>query len=59
MAIDRVGPARIILGTDVPGLLLFGTHRKLVDFANMHIEFLSEQDRHLIMGENAQQVYWK
>lgn len=56
-AVDRIGPTKIMWGTDVPGLLGYATYLQLCKAAEMHIAFLSKVDQRLIMGENAAEVF--
>lgn len=57
MAIDIVGPDKILWGTDVPGLLTIATYRQLADLASEHLDFLSQPDRDKVLGLNALRVY--
>lgn len=57
MAVDRVGPDKILWGTDVPGLLTVATYRQLVRLAYEHTDFLSAEDQSKILGLNAMKVY--
>jgi len=56
-AIDRVGPAKIMWGTDIPGLLSHATYSHLRKAAEMHIAVLPAVDRARIMGGNAIEVF--
>jgi len=56
-AIERIGPDKILWGTDVPGLLAHATYRQLFDMAEDHLAFLSTEERAGIMGGNALGVY--
>ncbi len=57
MAVDLVGPDKIMWGTDVPGLLLAATDRQLVTAGWAHSDFLSHEDQVKIMGGNAMWVF--
>ena len=57
MAVDIVGPDKILWGTDVPGLLTVATYKQLVAAGRAHIDFLSQEDQAKIMGGNALRVY--
>lgn len=59
MAVDLVGPDKILWGTDVPGLLTVATYRQLVRLAYEHTDFLSPEDQAKILGLNALHVYGK
>ncbi len=56
-AVERIGPQRIMWGTDAPGLLVHATYPQLLRFAELHLEFLSSHDRALVLGENALEVF--
>lgn len=57
MAVDLVGPDKIMWGTDVPGLLTVATYKQLVAAGWAHSDFLSHEDQAKIMGGNAFRVY--
>jgi predicted TIM-barrel fold metal-dependent hydrolase len=57
MAVDMVGPDKILWGTDVPGLLTIATYNQLVALGWAHTDFLSREDQEKIMGLNALRVY--
>lgn len=57
MAVDLVGPDKIMWGTDVPGLLTVATYRQLVELGRVHTDFLSAEEQKKIMGLNAAEVY--
>jgi predicted TIM-barrel fold metal-dependent hydrolase len=59
MAVDIVGPDKILWGTDVPGLLTVATYRQLVTLGRLHTDFLPCDDQKKILGLNAQKVYGK
>lgn len=56
-ALERVGPQKIMWGTDLPGLLVHATYPQLLRFAELHTQFLSAGERALILGENALDVF--
>lgn len=56
-AIDLIGPAKVMWGTDIPGLLAQVTYPQLVKLAKMWVQFLPESDRKLVLGETAHQVF--
>ena len=57
LATERIGPARIMWGTDQPGLLGYANYPQLVKLAALHTGFLSSDERALILGGNALHVY--
>ncbi len=56
-AVDRIGPDKILWGTDLPSLFAHATYRQLLDFARRPLAGLAPADRDLILGGNAQHVY--
>lgn len=57
LAIDRIGSAKVMWGTDLPGTLVHATYRQYVELAHIHTDFLSPSDQALILGETALHVY--
>jgi predicted TIM-barrel fold metal-dependent hydrolase len=56
-AVDRIGPAKILWGTDLPSLFAHATYRQLLDFARRPLSGLPPADLDLILGGNAAHVY--
>jgi len=56
-AVDRIGPDKILWGTDLPSLFAHATYRQLLDFARRPLAGLAPADLDLILGGNAQHVY--
>jgi predicted TIM-barrel fold metal-dependent hydrolase len=57
LAIERIGPSRIMWGTDIPALLTVLTYPQLVKMARVHTAFLSEGEQDLVLSKNAESVY--
>jgi predicted TIM-barrel fold metal-dependent hydrolase len=57
LAIERIGPAKIMWGSDQPGLLSHATYPQLVRLARLHTRFLSPGEQAMVLGGNASQVY--
>ncbi len=57
LALERIGPARIMWGTDQPGLLSRASYPQLVELAWRHTDFLTRREQAMILGGNAIQVY--
>ena len=55
--IGRIGPAKVLWGTDQPGLLGHANLPQLVRLAAVHFDFLSADERAMVMGLNALSVY--
>ena len=57
IAMERIGPARLLWGSDMPGLLAHATYAQLLDVVRAHTDFLSADDRSLVLGKNAAAVF--
>jgi hypothetical protein len=57
MALERIGPQKLIWGTDMPMSLCLVTYEQLVEIASLHSRFLSQAEQEMILGENAKRVY--
>ncbi|MFH1009166.1 MAG: amidohydrolase family protein [Candidatus Latescibacterota bacterium] len=56
-AFDRIGPGRIMWGTDVPGLLTSASYPQLVSMARSHTEFLRGPDQEAFLSGTALEVF--
>jgi len=57
IAVDRIGPAKILWGTDIPALLTVATYPQLVKMARLHSGFLAAEEQAWFLGKNAELVY--
>ena len=57
LALERIGPSKILWGTDLPGLLRHLNYPQLVKLAKLHTQSLSPDAQAMILGENAMRVY--
>lgn len=57
IAIDKIGPGKVMWGTDVPVLFAHATYPQLLQAARRHLEFLSLLEREMVLGRNAEQIY--
>ena len=57
LALERIGPSKILWGTDLPGLLRHLNYPQLVKLAKLHTQSLSPDEQAMILGENAMRVY--
>jgi predicted TIM-barrel fold metal-dependent hydrolase len=57
MAIERIGSAKIMWGTDQPGLLSHANYPQLVALSELHTPFLSAHERAMFLGGTALHVY--
>ncbi len=57
MALDRIGPNKVMWGTDVPALWIYATYKQLAKLAVLHVRYLSASDQELVLARNAQQVF--
>ena len=56
-AVDLVGPDRLLWGADAPGMLWMLTYQQMLDVVRLHCHSLNDEQRRLILGENALQAY--
>lgn len=56
-AIHRIGPRKIMWGTDIPSMLLHATYRQLVRVGWRCSESVADVEKRMFMGENAMQVF--
>ena len=57
LAVEQIGPSKILWGTDLPGLLRHLNYPQLVKLAKLHTQSLSRDEQAMILGENAMCVY--
>ena len=57
-AVDLIGAAKLMWGTDVPGLLTSGSYRQLLNYLRRHCDFVSDEDMAGVLGKNALRFYW-
>jgi predicted TIM-barrel fold metal-dependent hydrolase len=57
-AAELVGAEKLLWGTDAPGTLTSATYPQLLDFVWTHCEFLTDSERELVIGGNAQRIYF-
>ena len=57
LALERIGPSKVLWGTDLPGLLRHLNYPQLVRLAKLHIQSLSPDEQAMILGANAMRVY--
>jgi predicted TIM-barrel fold metal-dependent hydrolase len=57
LALEAVGPAKILWGADLPGLLGHATYRQLVQMGRLHTQALSPEGQAMVLGGNALGVY--
>ena len=55
---DQVGAQKLLWGTDSPfGTSTWCTYRQALDFIRIHCDFLSQEERNLILGLNAARLF--
>ena len=57
MALDRIGPNKVMWGTDIPALWIHATYKQLAKMAVLHVQHLSASDQELVLARNAQQIF--
>ncbi|KAB2860468.1 MAG: amidohydrolase family protein, partial [Anaerolineae bacterium] len=56
---DRYGAGRLIWGSDFPHVLLKTGYRRSLLMQERIFTYLSESDLRLMMGANAERLYWR
>ncbi len=56
-ACDRIGAARIMWGSDIPGLLTWATYPQLVQMARAHSDFMTASEQAAFLAGTALQVW--
>ncbi len=56
---DEFGPQRMIWGSDFPHVLLQSGYRRARHLVERAFSFITEDERALVMGENAGKIYWR
>lgn len=56
-AIERIGPTKILWGSDVPTFFIHTTYAQMVKQAELCVEHLPAAERNLVLGDNAMQVF--
>jgi predicted TIM-barrel fold metal-dependent hydrolase len=54
----EIGPQKLLWGTDAPVTLNMYTYTQMQDMHRTEMDFLSTDDRKLIMGGNALRLWW-
>ena len=55
---DRFGAHKLLWGTDSPyGMTAWCTYRQSLDFIRRHCDFLSQDEKDLILGGNAARLF--
>ena len=55
--LERIGPAKVMWGTDLPSLFVHATYRQLLEWAQRALTGLQPHEQDLVFGGNAQMVY--
>ena len=55
---DRIGAVKLLWGSDSPfGTSTWSTYRQALDFIRLHCDFLSQEEKDLILGGNAARLF--
>jgi predicted TIM-barrel fold metal-dependent hydrolase len=54
---DDVGCERLLWGSDMPNLYRTCTYRQCLDLVRLHFDFLDDDEKNLILGGNAAEVF--
>jgi predicted TIM-barrel fold metal-dependent hydrolase len=55
---DAFGPARLLWGSDFPHVLLKTGYGRILRHAECQFDWFTDDDRQLILGDNARRLYW-
>jgi predicted TIM-barrel fold metal-dependent hydrolase len=58
-AVDTVGPAKLMWGSDIPAMLPRATYGDLFTIVTERLDFLTTADRAQVTGGNALRLFWK
>ena len=50
--VGRIGPTRLIWGTDIPMVMRFYTYRQSLDYLRLHGDFIGASEMELVVGGN-------
>jgi len=56
IALDLIGPTKILWGSDLPGLLGHATYRQLVQLGQFHTQSLTPAEQALVLGGNVHKI---
>jgi len=54
---DEIGAERLLWASDMPNIYRTCTYRQCLDLVGLHLDFLSEEEKALVLGENAARVF--
>jgi len=54
---DEVGAERLLWGSDMPNNYRVCTYRQMLDLVRLHFDFLSEEEKSLVLGGNAAKLF--
>ncbi len=54
---DEVGAERLLWASDMPNLYRTCTYRQCLDLVRLHFDFLSEEEKSLVLGGNAAKLF--
>lgn len=54
---DEVGAERLLFGSDMPNTYRTCTYQQCLDLIRIHFDFLSEEEKRLVLGKNAAHLF--
>lgn len=54
---EEVGAERLLLGSDMPNTYRTCTYQQCLDLVRLHFDFLSEEEKALVLGGNAARIF--
>ena len=58
LAVDTIGPEKILWGSDIPGTLGHHTYAQLLELGKLHTDFLPPAQQQIILADNARRTYF-
>jgi predicted TIM-barrel fold metal-dependent hydrolase len=55
---ERLGPTKLIWGSDMPNLERSCTYRQSLDYLRTHCTFISQTDMDMVLGTNADRLFF-
>ncbi len=56
-AYEQFGAEKLLWGADMPALMRSCTYRQSLDFVRIHCDFMSEEEKDLVLGGNAARLF--
>ena len=54
---DEIGAERLLWGSDMPNIYRTCTYQQCLDLVRVHFDFMSKNERDLVLGDNAYKLF--